>query len=52
MANSSESDEPSANKNNYKSTKNNKIRNHIADVVVEENNKSLTISLIESNIEA
>ena len=52
VATSSESDELSANMDNYTSVTNNKILLHTADVAVEEKPESLIISPIESNEEA
>ena len=52
VATSSESDELSANMDNYTSVTNNKILLHTADVAVEDKPESLIISHIESNIEA
>ena len=51
-ATSSESDESSANIDNYASASNNKILYHTANVAVEEKPESLIISPIESNVEA
>ena len=51
VATSSESDELSANMDNYTSVTNNKMLYHTADVVVEKPD-SLIISPIESNVEA
>ena len=48
----SESDELSANMNNYANVTNNKMLYHTADVAVEEKLESLIISPIESNVEA
>ena len=52
VATSSESDDISANMDNYTSVTNNKILYHTADVTVEEKHESLIISSIESNVEA
>ena len=52
VATSSESDELSANIDNYTSVTNNKMLLHTADVAVEEKPESLIISPIESNEEA
>ena len=52
VATSSESDELSANMDNYTSVANNKMLYHTADVAVKEKPESLKISLIESNVEA
>ena len=52
VATSSESDELSANMDNYTSVTNNKMLLHTADVAVEEKPESLIISPIESNEEA
>ena len=51
VATSSESDELSANVNNYTSVTNNKMLYHTADVEVEEKLESLIISPIESKVE-
>ena len=50
MTTSSESDERSANMDNYVSVTNNKMIYHTADVTVEEKLESLIISSIESNV--
>ena len=52
VATSSESDELSANMDNYTFVTNNKMLYHTADVAVEEKPKSLVILFIESNVEA
>ena len=52
VATSSESDELSTNMDNYTSVTNNKMLLHTADIAVEEKPESLTISPIESNVEA
>ena len=52
VATSSESDELSANMDNYTSVANNKMLYHTADVTVEEKSESLIISPIGSNVEA
>ena len=52
VANFLESDELSANMDNYTFVTNNKILYHTADVVVEEKPESLIILHIESNVEA
>ena len=52
VATSSESDELSANMDNYTSVTNNKMLLHTADVAVEDKPESLIISPIESNEEA
>ena len=50
VANSSESDEPSTNMDNYTSVTNNKMLYYTADVAVEEKPEFFIISSIESNV--
>ena len=52
VATSSESDELSANVDNYTSVTNNKMLYHTADVAVEEKPESLIISPIKSKVNA
>ena len=52
VATSSESDELSANMDNYASVTNNKMLYHTTDVVIEEKPESLIISPIESDVES
>ena len=52
VSTSSESDELSANMDNYTSVTNNKTLYYTADFAVEEKPESLIISSIESNVEA